>query len=83
MSIAVEHERFILTAKNNSEGILLPTASRCKRDVYQVHLRKRTVWPRPRPEGRVACAGIEASARIERRKIASLPLSLLSKGGWR
>jgi hypothetical protein len=43
MSIAVEHGRFILTAKNNSERILLPSASRCKRDVYKVRRRNRTV----------------------------------------
>jgi len=46
MSIAVEHERFILTATNNSERILLPTASGCKRDVYQVLNGNRTAWVR-------------------------------------
>jgi hypothetical protein len=43
MSIAVEQGRFILTAKNNSERILLPSASRCKRDVYKVRERNRTL----------------------------------------
>src|SRR5215813_1594631 len=47
MSIAVEHERFILTAKNNSERILLPTASRCKRYVHQARVSDRTAWAKP------------------------------------
>jgi hypothetical protein len=47
MSIAVEHERFILTAKNKSERILLPSASRCKRDVYQVQAQDRTIADTP------------------------------------
>jgi hypothetical protein len=45
MSIAVEHGRFILTAINESERILLPTASRCKQDVYKVQEKPGTaVW---------------------------------------
>ena len=44
MSIAVEHGRFILTAINKSERILLPTASRCKRGVYQVQESPETAW---------------------------------------
>jgi hypothetical protein len=39
MSIAVEHERFILTAKNESERILLPTASRCKEELCRSKLK--------------------------------------------
>jgi hypothetical protein len=44
MSIAVEHGRFILTAINESERILLPTASRCKRDVFKVREGLGTAW---------------------------------------
>lgn len=77
MSIAVEHGRFILTAINKSERILLPTASRCKRSVYRGHEKPGTAWTMAARV--VACLGVASCLGL----VASLNVApcLLRQGG--